>query len=71
MKHEYKKHEKELYGTKAKPALLNVPQQEYICIKGEGNPNGEDFKERVEALYSLTYTIRMSHKNGSDGRGAE
>lgn len=64
MKHEYRKHEKELYGTKAKPAILDVPQQKYICIKGEGNPNGEDFKERVEALYSLAYTIRMSHKNG-------
>ncbi|MEK4384606.1 GyrI-like domain-containing protein [Solibacillus sp. FSL W7-1464] len=64
MKHEYKKHEKELYGTKAKPVLLDVPRQKYICIKGEGNPNGEDFKKRVEALYSLAYTIRMSHKNG-------
>lgn len=64
MKHEYRKHEKELYGTKAKPVLLEVPQQKFICIKGEGNPNGKDFKERVEALYSLAYTIRMSHKNG-------
>lgn len=64
MKHEYRKHEKELYGTKAKPVLLEVPQQKFICIKGEGNPNGEDFKERVEALYSLAYTIRMSHKTG-------
>lgn len=64
MKHEYRKHEKELYGTKTKPALLDVPQQKYICIKGEGNPNGEDFKNRVEALYSLAYTIRMSHKTG-------
>lgn len=64
MKHEYRKHEKELYGTKAKPAILDVPKQKYICIKGEGNPNGEDFKNRVEALYSLAYTIRMSHKNG-------
>lgn len=60
----YKKHEKELYGTKAKPTLLDVPKQKFICIKGEGNPNEEDFKTRVEALYSVAYTIRMSYKNG-------
>lgn len=64
MKHEYRKHEKELYGTKAKPTLFDVPKQKFICIKGEGNPNGEDFKTRVEALYSVAYTIRMSHKSG-------
>lgn len=64
MKHEYRKHEKELYGTKAKPTLLDVPKHKFICIKGEGNPNGADFKTRVEALYSVAYTIRMSHKNG-------
>lgn len=30
MKHEYKKHEKELYGTKAKPTLLDVQKQKFI-----------------------------------------
>lgn len=64
MKHEYRKHEKELYGTKVKPTLLDVPKHKFICIKGEGNPNGEGFKMQVEALYSVAYTIRMSHKAG-------
>jgi len=62
MKHEYKRHEKELYGTGAKPALLTLPKQKFILIDGRGDPNGPDFTNRVEALYSLAYPIKMRHK---------
>ncbi|MGL5917506.1 MAG: GyrI-like domain-containing protein [Culicoidibacterales bacterium] len=64
MKHEFRKHEKVLYGTKAQPTLIEVPVQRYLCIKGEGNPNSADFAERVTALYSLSYAIRMMPKAG-------
>ncbi len=64
MKHEYRKHEKELYGTKTTPVLLEVGAQRYLCVKGEGNPNTAAFRERVEVLYSLAYAIRMMPKTG-------
>jgi hypothetical protein len=64
MKHEYMKHEKALYGSKDIPQLLEVPAQKFFCIKGKGNPNGADFSERIGALYSLAYAIRMMPKNG-------
>ena len=64
MKHEYKKHEKELYCPKEKPQLLNVPKQKFFCIKGKGNPNNKDFSERIAVLYSLSYAVRMMPKNG-------
>lgn len=64
MKHEYRKHEKTLYAPKKKPECLNFPRQSFICIKGQGNPNHEDFAERVKVLYSLAYAIRMMPKNG-------
>ncbi|MEC0131238.1 MULTISPECIES: GyrI-like domain-containing protein [Paenibacillus] len=68
-KHEYRKHEKELYQPKAKPQLLEVGKQKFICIKGKGNPNHEDFSERVGVLYSLAYAVKMMPKNGFTPEG--
>jgi hypothetical protein len=64
VKHEWKKHEKELYQPKTMPQLLTVPKHKYFAIKGIGNPNHEDFSERVGVLYSLAYAIRMMPKTG-------
>ena len=63
MKYEWKKNEKYLYGVKQKPQLIEVPSAYYIMIKGEGNPNKSDFSNRVSALYSLAYGIKMLFKN--------
>jgi len=63
MKYEWKKSEKYLYGVKQKPQLIEVPSAYYIMIKGEGNPNEIDFSNRVSALYSLAYGIKMLFKN--------
>ena len=63
MKYEWKKNEKYLYGVKQKPKLIDVPSAYYIMIKGEGNPNESDFSNRVSALYSLAYGIKMLFKN--------
>jgi len=64
MKHEWKKHEKDLYLPKDKPVLITVPEQKFFMINGKGNPNGEDFAERVSVLYSLAYAVRMMPKQG-------
>ncbi|MDD4547891.1 MAG: GyrI-like domain-containing protein [Bacilli bacterium] len=69
MKYEWKKLEKDIYLPKQIPSLLKVPKSKYICIKGKGNPNNEDFGERIKALYSLAYTIRMMPKNGFTPEG--
>ena len=66
MKYEWKKNEKDLYGVKQKPQLTEVPSAYYIMIKGEGNPNEIDFSNRVSALYSLAYGIKMYFKNMDD-----
>ncbi|MCZ7408279.1 GyrI-like domain-containing protein [Parvimonas micra] len=63
MKYEWKKSEKYLYGVKQKPEFIEVPTAYYIMIKGEGNPNESDFSNRVSALYSLAYGIKMLFKN--------
>ncbi|WP_311164821.1 GyrI-like domain-containing protein [Streptococcus cristatus] len=63
MKYEWRKGEKGLYGAKQKPELVEVPSQQFIVIEGEGNPNEADFSERVSALYSLAYSIKMLFKS--------
>jgi len=63
MKHEYKKHEKDLYQPKS-PCLVQVPAMKYIALKGEGNPNSTAFAHKIEALYACAYTIKMFPRNG-------
>ena len=69
MKYEWKKQEKEIYMPKDKPSLVNVPKCKYFCIKGKGNPNDEDFSERIGVLYTMSYAVRMMPKNGFTPEG--
>ena len=64
MKHEWKKHEKEIYIPDDKPVIVTVPKYNYFMIEGKGNPNTEDFASRIELLYSLSYSIKMLPKKG-------
>ena len=36
MKHEWKKHEKNLYGVKQSPRIVDIPMQQFIMIEGKG-----------------------------------
>jgi len=69
MKYEWKKQEKSLYIPKQSPELVTVPQQKFFMINGKGNPNDEDFSERIGVLYSLAYAVRMIPKNGYEPEG--
>lgn len=62
MKYESRKNEKEIYVVKKKPSLIEVPKQNFITISGEGDPNQPEFSERVGALYSVAYPIKMNYK---------
>ena len=63
MKYEWRKQEKNLYGVKQTPIIVEVPKQKFILVKGKGNPNEVDFSDRISALYSLAYAIKMLFKN--------
>jgi len=64
MKFEWKKQEKNLYLPKEKPDIITVPQQKFFMISGKGNPNDEEFSEKIGILYSLAYAVRMMPKQG-------
>ncbi len=69
MKYEWRKQEKEYYLPSQKPALVSVPNQKFIMIRGKGNPNTLEFQEKIAVLYSIAYTIRMMPKNGFSPEG--
>jgi hypothetical protein len=64
MKHEWKKHEKTFYLPKDKPELITVPAFKFFNIVGKGNPNDDFFPDYIQVLYSLSYAVRMSPKQG-------
>ncbi len=60
---DYKKDYKDLYLPKNKPAIIEVPPITFAIIDGEGDPNGDEFALATQALYSFTYTVKMSYKS--------
>lgn len=64
MAFDYKKEYKELYVPSKQPGIINVPEMNFIAVKGAGDPNEEDgeYKRAIELLYGVAYTLRMSYK---------
>ncbi|NLG95878.1 MAG: hypothetical protein GX491_00805 [Chloroflexi bacterium] len=55
---------KHLYSPSAKaPALVEVPPLNFLMIDGRGDPNTSPaYQEAIEALYSLSYTLKFAIK---------
>ena len=64
MKIEWKKNDKQYYLPKNKPEVIIIPSFKYFTIRGEGNPNDPFFGDYISALYSLSYAIKMSPRQG-------
>jgi hypothetical protein len=60
---DYKKDYKQLYVPKAAPEIVEVPRMPFFMVSGSGDPNGEEFAKATEALYSMSYAVRMSYKS--------
>lgn len=61
---DYKKEYKDLYLPKQEPMLINVPKMQFIMVNGQGEPGGETYQNAMQALYSLSFTIKMSKMTG-------
>lgn len=58
----------EVYTAKAAPRVVDVPAIDYLMIDGAGDPNtSKDFANAVEALYSVSYTLKFTLRNGPGG----
>ena len=64
MAFDFKKEYKEFYMPKDKPAIVDVPEMNYIAVRGQGDPNTEDgeYKKTIGLLYGIAFTIKMSKK---------
>ena len=63
---DYKKEWKHLYRPSAKKVgIVDVPPMKFLMIDGAGDPNNsQDFQDAVNALFSLSYTLKFMIKKG-------
>jgi len=66
---DFKKMFKHLYGpTASKVEIVEVPRMNFLMIDGEGDPNtSKSFSDAIEALYSVSYTLKFIIKRGKTG----
>lgn len=64
MPFDYKKEYKEFYLPPKKPGLIDIPEMNYVAVRGKGNPNDPDgeYKAALSLLYGISFTIKMSYK---------
>ena len=62
MAFDFKKEFKEFYPTKTNPMIVKIPKMNFLAVRGKGNPNeeGSEYKQAINLLYPLAYTIKMS-----------
>lgn len=71
MPFDFKKELKELYLPPKRPAVIQIPDMNYIAVRGSGNPNDEngEYKQAIGLLYGVAFTLKMSYKNGYEMDG--
>jgi hypothetical protein len=64
MAFDYKKEYREFYMPAQKPGIIDVPAMNFIAVRGKGDPNEEDgeYKQAMNLLYGIAFTIKMSKK---------
>lgn len=62
MKFDFKKEYKEWYLPPQKPQIIDLPQMNFLAVRGKGNPNLKDgdYQKAIQLLYTVAYTIKMS-----------
>ena len=62
-----RKEYKQLYNPSAGTvSLVDVPAMNFLMIDGRGDPNtAQEYREALEALYAVSYTVKFMLKRGS------
>ena len=71
MTFDYKKEYKEFYLPKNRPEIVDVPEMNFLAVRGSGNPNEEGgaYKVSIGLLYTIAFTIKMSKKGSHEIEG--
>jgi hypothetical protein len=61
-----KKTLREFYSTSSKEVVfVNVPPMNFLMVDGEGDPNvAPSYAEAIEALFTVSYTLKFAVKKG-------
>jgi hypothetical protein len=60
---DFKKELKIFYNASKEPEFVEVPSMKFLIIDGEGDPNTSiHYQNAVEALFSVSYTIKFTIK---------
>ena len=64
MAFDFKKEYKEFYMPKNRPEIIEVPEMNYVAVRGTGDPNEVDgaYQKAIGILYAIAYTLKMSYK---------
>ncbi len=66
-KQDWKKELKALYAPPRHPVVVDVPPMRFLMLDGHGDPNTEPrYRDVVEALYSLAYTLKFAVRAESE-----
>jgi hypothetical protein len=55
---------KDQYAAPKTPTLVTIEEAAYLAIDGRGAPGGEEFTDKIGALYGVAYTVKMTRKSG-------
>jgi hypothetical protein len=63
-----KRDRKNLYAPPKAPVLVEVPPLTFLMVDGQGDPNvSVAYREAIEALYAVSYTLKFALKRGPGG----
>lgn len=65
MTFDYKKEYKEFYLPPKAPGIADIPEMNFVAVRGKGNPNDPngEYKKALSLLYGISFTIKMSYKS--------
>ncbi|KZK95276.1 MULTISPECIES: GyrI-like domain-containing protein [unclassified Pseudovibrio] len=68
LKIDYKRELKVLYKPSAKHVVeVDVPAMNFLMVDGKGEPGSKIYSEAIEALYSVSYTLKFMIKQSNTG----
>jgi hypothetical protein len=67
-KTDYKRELHELFAPPRKPVIIDVPELSFLMVDGHGDPNTcPAYREAIEALFSVSYTLKFTIRSMPHG----
>jgi hypothetical protein len=65
---DFKREYKELYKAGRDPIFVDLPELAFLMVDGHGDPNtSAEYRQAIEALFTVSYTLKFAIKRAPDG----